>query len=90
MGSFSTELLKNGGHWVSSPQNTRKMGVIGYRFAKRGSLGTDLQKRGHWYRFAKTGSLVQICKKGVNEYTEAKFAQIPIISGNSLITIAYV
>ena len=33
-----------------------------------GVIVTDLQKRGY---------LVQICKKEVNEYKEAKFAQIP-------------
>ena len=40
------------------------------------SLGTDLQKKwSHW---------VQICEKVVNEYKEAKFAQIHVINGNSL------
>ena len=44
---------------------------------KWGASGTDLQKGVIGYRFA---------KKGVNEYKEAKFAQIHIINGtgNSL------
>ena len=36
------------------------------------------------YRFVKTESLGTDSQKGVNEYKEAKFAQIHIINGNSL------
>ena len=47
-----------------------------------GSLGTDLQKKGGGlpgYRFAERGY----------EYKEAKFANIYIISGNSLLPMAF-